>query len=252
MPHIYWDLEQGSGDWYRLRSTIPTSSRFSDVMTPKTMKPAAARKRYACEIIASRLMRWQADSLEKIEHIEAGKAGEPIAIAQLELIREIDCKKLGFVKSTDLRFGASPDRVVMAGDTIQITIEAKVPTVPIQMTYLLEAELAAMEPKTDASEPYKCQRQGHLLVCEAEEAIFYSYNPRMPAVYTRDHRDEAFIRKLADCLERFHDEVEELELVARKKGAFQAFADILTPAEIAAPTDADVQAALEADYAYGG
>lgn len=251
MAKIDWNLDQGSVDWYKLRATVPTASRFSDIITPKTLKMSASRKRYACEIIAARLMRWQADSLEKIEHIAAGKRNEPIAIAQLELIREVECQRVGFVRTNDLRFGASPDRVVMDGDDIQITVEAKCPTIPVQMEYLLEAELADMEPKSDKTEVYRCQRQGQLYIAEADEAIFYSYNERMPAVYVRDHRDEPFIKKLASALEQFSDELCMLEERARSRGAFQAFAEILSPGDIAVPSEVDMQAAIEADYQWG-
>lgn len=252
MPRIDWTIDQGSVDWYKLRATVPTASRFSDIITPKTMKMSASRKRYACEIIAARLMRWQADSLEKIEHIAAGKRNEPIAIAQLELIREVECKRVGFVRTNDGRFGASPDRVVMDGDAIQITVEAKCPTIPVQMEYLLEAELAKMDPPSPSVEVYRCQRQGQLFVAEADEAIFYSYNERMPAVYTRDHRDEPFIKKLSGALEQFSDELCLLEERARSLGAYQAFAEILPPGDIEVPSDADMQAAIDGNYQWGG
>jgi hypothetical protein len=232
MPKIEWDIDQGSLDWYKLRATVPTASRFSDIITPKQMKMSASRKKYACQIIAARLLNWQADSLEKIEHIAAGKENEPLAVAQLELIREIETRKVGFVRTNDLRFGASPDRVMMNGDLIQISIECKCPTIPVQFEYLLAAELAAMEPQSSDAEVYKCQRQGQLFVCEADEAIFYSYNERMPAVYVRDHRDEAFIKKLTAALEQFSDELDALEERALSLGAYQAFAEILPPAEV--------------------
>jgi hypothetical protein len=44
-------------------------------------------------------------------------------------------------------------------------------------------------------------------------------------------RDEVMIKKLSDALEQFSDELEALTEKARSLGMFQAFAEIVTPAE---------------------
>lgn len=242
MPILHWNLQQGSVDWDRLRSTMPTASRFDEILTPAKMQLSASRKKYACQIIAARLVNWQSMSLDKIQHVEDGRRNEPMAVAQLELIRDIETKPIGFIQSTDGRLGASPDRVVAKGDTIQITVETKCPTAPIQLEYLLAEKLAAMEPKPkdDAAIPYRAQRQGQLLIAEAEEAIFYSYNERMPAVYVRTHRDEPFIEKLDAALRQFADELDYLTEEAKRLGAFQPF-------EYSSPTDAAYRDQLNTD-----
>jgi hypothetical protein len=221
MAKIDWAVEQGSLAWYRLRCGIPTSSEFDSVMTPKTRKPSTARFKYACRILAGRLMNWQADSLDKIDHIRAGKENEPIAVARLEVLRDIKTRSVGFVRTDDLRFGASPDRAVARDDAhIDICIEIKSPTPPIMFEYLLL-------PDQDA---YICQRQGHLLVCEADKAIFHASNPFMePECTIETGRDEPFIKDLADCLERFSAELEEMDRKARALGMYQAVASFDTP-----------------------
>lgn len=231
MPKFYWDLEQGSAEWYNLRATIPTASRFDEIMTPGKMEMAAARKKYACQIIAARLLNWQADSLEKIQHIADGKVNEPYAVAQLELIREVETRKIGFVTTNDGRVGASPDRVVVIDGRVTITVECKCPTIPVQIEYLLAQSLAAMKPASRAVEAYKCQRQGQLWVAEADEAIFYSYNERTPACYIREYRDEVFIRNLAAAVGQFNDELDELTEEARSLGSYQAFMQIVSPVD---------------------
>lgn len=249
MPKLYWDVAQGSAEWSKLRTIIPTASRFDDVMTPKKMDMSASRKKYACQIVAARMLNWQPDSLPKIQHIEDGKSKEPFAVAQLEEIREVETKKLGFVTTDNGRFGASPDRVVMVGDAIGITVECKCPTIPEQFEYLLAEKLATMAPVSEAATPYKCQRQGQLLIAEAEEAIFYSYNDRMPACYVRSYRDEPFIKRLTAALEQFHEELEALTELAKRLGSYREFAQMVTPAEAAygdesyyrPPSDADIQ-----------
>lgn len=224
MPIVDWANAQGTPGWYKARSGMPTASNFHLIMTPKTMKPSESRKGYACRLILERLMNWQADSLDKIEHIAAGKANEPIAVAKLELVFDVTTQPIGFVKTNDGRFGASPDRVVLTDQNhIDTVVECKCPTVPVQMERFLFGE--------DKGE-YRCQRQGQMWVAEADKAIFFSYNERMPDVIVEDGRDEGFLSKLEDCLERFSDELEGWTEQARRWGAFQKFAEA-TPIEAA-------------------
>jgi hypothetical protein len=221
MARLFWDLSQGSADWYQRRAVIPTASEFHHVITPKTQKLAEARHKYAVRIIAGRLLRWQADSLDRISHIQDGREQEQFAVAQMEMLNDIETKAIGFVETEDGRFGASPDRVVMAGDKIAITAESKCPTIPVQLERLLFGH----------GSDYVCQVQGQLFVCEADRAIFVSYQNRMPLYMTETGRDEAFIKKLSDALEQFSDELEALQAKAVSLGAYQAFAAIVPPAE---------------------
>ncbi len=224
MPKLFWDLQQGSADWYKIRGKIPTSSEFDCIMTPAKRKMSEARYKYACRIIAGRLMNWQADSLEKVGHIADGRMHEPLAVAQLEEIYEVDTVPIGLITTDDGRFGASPDRVAnVAHDrsSVGLTVEVKCPTIPVQMERLLLGD----------SDAYLCQRQGHLLVAEADKAIFCSYNPRMPLYRVETGRDEVFIKDLRAALEQFSDELEKLTNLAQRLGMFQAFPEILTPAE---------------------
>lgn len=224
MPNFLWNLQQGSIDWYRARSGIPTASEFGSIMTPQTMKPSASRKKYACRLIAERLMRWQADSLDKIGHIADGKAHEPIAAAKMELVFDIETTPIGFVKTDDGRFGASPDRVAgISPDrtSVNTVIEIKSPTIPVQFERLLMGD----------DDAYRCQRQGQLWVAQADKAIFFSSNPRMPDYVVEDGRDEAFLSKLVDCLERFHDELEAWTAKAKGLGTYEAFAEMVSPVD---------------------
>jgi hypothetical protein len=229
MAVFHWSLTQGSPEWYRIRSRIPTSSEFHSVITPVTGQLSAARFKYACRILAGRLLNWQADSLEKVENIEQGRTNEPLAVAALEEIFEIDTRPIGLVTSDDGRFGASPDRVADVahdGTTVGVVVEAKCPTIPTQMERLLFRD----DPKVAGV--YKCQRQGHLLIAEADKAVFVSFHPQMPLVRAETGRDEPFLEKMAACLEQFSDELAEWEETARKLGLFQAFSDVRTPFDV--------------------
>lgn len=228
MAKIYWSVVQGSAQWFALRSGVPTASLFHKVMTPKTFKPSEQRRAYQCQLIAEKLLNWQAESLDTIRHIEEGRANEPLAMGQLNVLTGTRSDKVGFVTSNDGRFGASPDRAIggnprvdVEEGSLSVVIEAKSPTVPKQMEYLLLGD----------NDAYRCQRQGQLYVAEADKAIFFSFNPRMPEYFVEDGRDEPFIRKLADCLERFHDELLEMTERAVSLGSWEAFPAIAAPAE---------------------
>lgn len=224
MARFDWSVVQGSPEWFRMHCTIPTASEFDKILTPKKCELAAARFKYACRIVAARVMNWQPDSLDKVEHILAGKENEPLAAAQLALLEDIELRTIGFVRTNDGRFGASPDRVAgvsAAMDRVDATVELKCPTIPTQIEYLLLGH----------AEAYRCQVQGQLYVAEADKAIFYSYNPRMPAYHVETGRDEPFIRKLADALEQFSDELEALTEKAKSLGVYQAFETIAPPVE---------------------
>lgn len=246
MPQIDWDLQQGSLAWYKARSGIPTSSEFHHIITPKQGKISESRKPYQCRLIAERLLRWQADSLDKIKHIEDGKTLEPFAAAQLEEIKEIETRRVGFIRTDDGRFGASPDRVVMSGEAIGMTVEIKSPTIPKQFEYLFFGN----------DEIYRCQVQGHLLVAEADKAILYTYNPHTPAFEVETGRDEVFLKKLRDALEQFSDELEEMTERARNMGAFQPFPELVTPLDAergdpshyVPPSDAEIQNLIDGPW----
>jgi len=240
MPVISWDIQQGTLPWYAVRQGIPTASEFASIITPKKMQISEARKSYQCRLIAERLLNWQADSLDKIRHIEDGKINEPFAVAQIEEIAEIETAKVGFIRTNDLRFGASPDRVagVNADRTrVDMVLEVKAPTIPRQLEYLLLGH----------DDAYRAQVQGQLWVSEADKAIFYAYNPRTPAYTFETGRDEVFIRNLVQCLEQFSDELEAMTEKARRLGAFQAFAALVPPVEAEYPADSRFRPPSEQD-----
>lgn len=219
MPKIYWDIEQGSVAWFKLHNGIPTASEFDQIITPSKMEMSKSRLRYACRIVAARVLNWQADSLDKIKHIQEGKENEPLAVASLEMMHNIKTRRVGFVTTNDGRFGASPDRLVMEGDLVDVTVECKCPTIPTQFEYLLLGQ----------GDAYRCQVQGQIYIAEAERAIFQSFNPRTPDFTVQTPRDDKFISKLKAALEQFSDELDEMDQRARSLGVYQAFAEIVDP-----------------------
>jgi hypothetical protein len=230
-------IDQGSYAWQKLRSGIPTASEFGSIITPARMELSKSRWKYACRLVAQRLLNWQPDSLDKIQHIADGKANEPAAVAQLGFVTDTESIPVGFVRTDDLRFGASPDRISgpigQPVTSVNTVLEVKCPTIPVQFERLLLGH----------GDDYKPQVMGQLFVAEAEEAIFYSYHERTPAYMVRTHRDEAFIRRLTEALEQFSDELEELTEQAKTLGTYQAFAEVVTALDAARGPETEKQLA---------
>ena len=67
---------------------------------------------------------------------------------------------------------------------------------------------------------YKCQRMGQIWVCELDFVDMVSYHPRLPTARVRFGRDEPYLKTMADALNRFHDEMMELETRLRATGFF--------------------------------
>src|SRR6185437_7606720 len=186
MAKFHFDIQQGTAEWYRIRAGIPTASEFANIITPKKRQLASARHKYACRLVAQRLMNWQPDSLEKIGHIADGKAFEPVAVKQLEFAESIETVPVGFVTTDDERFGASPDRIMgfrappssgisssIPSGSVEGVVEIKSPTVPIQTEYLFSPVILKIDPTANVAggDDYICQVQGQLYVAEAERAI---------------------------------------------------------------------------------
>lgn len=252
MPQFDWLIRQGTAEWYAARQGIPTASEFHHIITPAKMQISASRRPYQCRLIAERMLNWQADSLDKIQHIQDGKRNEPYAAVQLEMICEIETIPIGFVKTDDGRWGASPDRVSGVNKdrtSVNTVIEIKGPSIPKQFEYLLLGQ------NTD----YRAQVQGQLLTAEADKAVFYSYSPHTPHYLCETGRDEVFIKALRAALDQFTDELEEMWERAKKLGAYQPFPKLVTPAErdyadnirrgpYAPPSEADIDALINAPY----
>ncbi|MDE2233869.1 MAG: exonuclease, partial [Patescibacteria group bacterium] len=49
------DVLQGSEEWHKARTGIPTASHFSKIITPKTLKLSAESDHYENRLVAERL-----------------------------------------------------------------------------------------------------------------------------------------------------------------------------------------------------
>jgi hypothetical protein len=186
------DVAQDSPEWHTLRLGKPTASEFHKIITPKTGKLSAQARKFACRLIAERLLNEPLDLLDGIPAIERGKAMEPDAIAQYEFAEEIETQAVGFVTTDDGLVGASPDRLIVGASA---GLEIKCPLLPTHIGYRLDGP----------GDDYRPQVQGQLWVAELEWIDFYSYHPQMEPVRLRTQRDDAYIKLIERALHDFND-----------------------------------------------
>lgn len=204
---IHHDVEQGSGDWMRLRMGIPTASEFHKIITPKTRELSKQAKGYAYWLAAERLLGRPLESLVSTEWMERGRELEPAAVRLYEFEREITTLRCGFLTTDDGRIGASPDRLI---EGHAAAVEIKCPSPQVHLLYMREG----------FGEEYITQAQGQILVGELDWCDRYAYHPDMPPAATRTYRDEAFLTALRAALDQFCDLVDEIERWGRSTGFF--------------------------------
>ncbi len=208
---VYWEIEQRTPAWRKIRSGVPSASQFHRVVTAVKGDLSKSRFGYACELIAARLLNWERRSLDT-EDVVNGREREPSAIRHMEFMHDLETLPVGWVSTDDGRLGASPDRFVKK---TLVPCELKCPSDPVMLRYLLFGQ----------DEDYRPQISGQMFICEADEAIFCAWNPRTPEYFVRTHRDESYIQKLAQHLNQFTDELDMLTDKAKALGLYQAYED---------------------------
>lgn len=199
---IVHECTQGSKEWMRLRSGIPTASEFSRILTPKG-KPSAQAKGYRRELLAEMLMGRPLEG-PKMPWMERGNILEADAVAYYEFERDVDTKRIGFITNDAGTAGASPDRLV----TTKRLLETKCPSPQVHIGYLMYR---------DVDDEYRCQLQGQLHIAEAEIVDICAFHPDMPGVIVEVPRDEPYIKLLSDALNLFIGDLlrEREEMIAR-------------------------------------
>jgi hypothetical protein len=194
MPTFHNDVQQGSQEWLRLRSGLPTASRFSDIITPSG-KPSRSAERYLLTLLAERLMGHPC-----IEHMsmwqQRGSQLESSAVAFYELQSDCSTTPIGFVTTYDGRIGASPDRLV--GD--DGLLEIKCPSEWQHLSYLLNHGSVAGD--------YRVQAMGQLMVTERKWLDLLAFHPELPPAMIHIERDEEFIHLLSNAIVTFSLELE--------------------------------------------
>lgn len=198
---IIVDCEQLSLEWWQTRRGVPTASQFNRIITPAKRRYSSQARKYACELVAE--LRdfnppWLSNQGRPYRStaMQNGVDTEPEARRWYEVERNTDVTRVGFCLSDDLRFGCSPDGLI--GD--DGGLELKCPLLATQAEYL-DAGVVPLE--------YLPQVHGSLIVTGRQWWDFMSYAPGLPPLLIRVVPDD-FTEALRTCLDRFHEEYQEL------------------------------------------
>lgn len=196
---VYRDLEQGSDEWLQARAGILTASVIGQLITPKTVKPAANDKSRAlvAELVAERIT-GRVEETYPSRDMERGTLLEPYA-RDLYATHFAPVEEVGFGRlDTDtFTLGASPDGLV--GDDGGTEIKA-----PRAKTHLrtVITDQVPLE--------YMAQVQTSLLVFDRAWWDFVSYCPGMPLFVKRVHPDPVWRAALVAVAEQFEVRAREL------------------------------------------
>lgn len=207
---IVHDVTQGTPEWLKLRSGIPTASSFDQIVYSKldengVLPKSKSQGKYLHILVAERLM-GEPEEKYQSNWMERGISLELEAVGSYEFRRDVDTTPVGFVTTDDGRIGCSPDR--FAGD--DGGVEIKCPKGSTHLGYLMSEDGAAGD--------YIQQVQGTLWITGRKWWDVFSYHPRLPPSLVRIHRDERYIAQLAKRVREFSDRLEALVAECREKG----------------------------------
>lgn len=189
MPIII-DCVQNDETWDACRLGIPTASNFGKILT-STGKVSDTRIKYmiqlACESVSGRKEdSYQSYRMKKGSEMEA----ESRRVYTMNH-EDLEVYQVGFVYKDEQRtIGASPDALVDPSGGFE-TKDAEFAT---QYDRLMNGKMVTS---------HIPQVQGGMYVCEREWWDFQSYCSGLPELCIRNYRDEKYISRLEEELEKF-------------------------------------------------
>jgi hypothetical protein len=193
------ECQQGEPEWFAARLGIPTASEFSTVMAKGEGK---TRRSYMLKLAGEILTGEPMESYSN-PHMERGKEQEAEAREAYELMKDVDCQQVGFIRNGDK--GCSPDSLI--GDAGGLEIKTALPH--IQVERLLKGDLPS---------EHRAQVQGVMWVAERQWLDFVSYCPRLPLLIVRVTRDDGYIATLAGAVKAFNEELASVVEAVRTAG----------------------------------
>jgi hypothetical protein len=196
LVEVFEDVPQGEEEWFALRRSLPTASRFADVLAQGEGK---MRQRYLYQLAAEAL---SGETMWTYSNpaMEEGKAMEPHAAEWYERAHLVDLVRVGFVRRTVRRplgssfiVGASPDGLV--GDDGCVEFKKERPDLLIE-----RAEKGAKGFPME----HRAQCQGVMWVTDRKWCDLVVYHAAMPfKLRFQIERDDVYIARLADAVEVF-------------------------------------------------
>ncbi len=185
--------DQGSPEWAQARLGIPTASEFASILSKgRGGAESRTRQSYLYKLAGERLTGEPMESITTA-HMERGRLLEDEARSVYSFVTGHACERIGFFRRG--RAGASPDALI--GTDGLVEIKTKLPHLMVET--ILRGEFPP---------EHKAQCQGQLWIAGRAWIDIAVYWPGLPIFITRAHRDEAYIRELADAVEAFNAELD--------------------------------------------
>lgn len=194
-----FDCEQNTDEWLRLRLGTPTASKFATVMAKGKdgKSDSKTRREYLLDLVGERITGEPAETFSN-RHTERGHAVEPDARALYVFQTDNELRQVGFIRNHGA--GCSPDSLI--GNDGMFEGKSRLPR--------LQAELLL----ADRVPPeHMAQLQGQLWVAEREWVDFMSYCKKMRPFIKRVHRDEEMIKRIAEAVRIFNNELNTMHAV---------------------------------------
>ncbi|HLT11560.1 MAG TPA: YqaJ viral recombinase family protein [Micromonosporaceae bacterium] len=206
--HIYPDLVQGTDEWLEARRGIVTASVVGQLITPKTIKPAANTESRALttKLVAERITGW-CESVYVSHDMLRGSLDEPIA-RDTYAEHHAPVREVGFMVRDDwgFRIGYSPDGLV--ADDGLIEIKSRRPKE--QLATILADEVPAEN---------MAQIQCGLLVSGRQWCDYVSWCGGMPMWTKRVEPDPRWHETIVAAVEAFEMAAAEMLALYRERTA---------------------------------
>lgn len=210
------ECEQNSPEWLEARRGIPTASQFSAILAKGEGK---TRRTYMLKLVGEIITGKPMESYTN-EHTERGHEMEDEARDLYMLETGAKLQRVGFIKNG--LAGCSPDSLI--GEDGGVEIKTKLPHILAEI--ILKGELPS---------EHRAQVQGTLWVTGRKWWDFFAYYPFMPGFKCRVHRDETYIRAIAEAVAAFNVELDAtVKAIRAHRGDATLLADLKASAGVAA------------------
>lgn len=193
------DVSQRTLDWAMLHVGIPTASGLHNLLTPEfEIRKGEMPRTYMHLKLAEAWLKRPVLELSAFS-IEQGEIMETEARPFFELETNQKVGEVGFITTDDGLFGCSPDGLIGGNSGLEI----KCPSAQVHVKYLVNGEL----PKE-----YAAQIHGSMFVTGFPRWTFLSYRRNFPPLILEVQREEGVMFKIAQALEKFHEQFEAAKL----------------------------------------
>lgn len=196
---VIHDVEQNSDEWFQCRLGIPTASEVATILAG-----GKGRKTYMMNLAAERITGKMKNSFAGNAHTRRGHEDEKTALEIYALSSGDELWDAGFVTTNDGRVGASPDSMINADGLAECKSKNPEFFIPVLLSQQVPTQ-------------HEPQIMTQLYVAECDWAMFICYCEGFTPVTIRVDRDEKRIKQIADALDKFNDELDELEQQIRGK-----------------------------------